>query len=58
VGEKKAVVCHFEQSVKEVANAIVNSPSGLLHIMGQETGKFEGLITLHDLLRAQTAVAE
>jgi CIC family chloride channel protein len=55
---EKAVACHSGQCVREVANTIVDSPSGMLLIIMEESGKIAGLITLHDLLRAQTAVAE
>jgi len=42
--------------VREVAAKIVDSPSGLLIVVGQNGG-VNAVITLHDILRAQTNFA-
>ncbi|MBL9203742.1 MAG: chloride channel protein [Opitutaceae bacterium] len=47
-----AVTCSPATSVREVATKIVNSPSGII-ILTDPTENVLGVITMHDLLRAQ-----
>ena len=54
-----AVGCRPDTPLREVATLIVNSPSGLL-VLQNETGERSpviGVVTLHDILRAQMAFA-
>jgi CIC family chloride channel protein len=50
-----AVVCRPDSSLREVADLIVGSPSGLLVLLDVtgKDGRVVGLITTHDILRAQ-----
>ncbi len=51
-----AVTCSPATPVREVANKIVNSPSGLIIVIDQAEVVI-GVITMHDLLRAQMGFA-
>jgi CIC family chloride channel protein len=53
-----AVVCSPEQSVHEVGNKFLDSPAGVIVVMNEGTGAPSGIITLHDLLRAQAAILD
>jgi chloride channel protein, CIC family len=46
-----------DTSIREVAARIVGSPSGLLVVLDRPDGSVVGVITMHDLLRAQLAFA-
>jgi len=53
-----AIVIEPETSLNDVQNALFESPTGLLLVRGVgQDGRF-GLVTIHDLLRAQQAAAE
>ena len=52
-----AVTCPAETSLKEAGRLIVNSPSGILVIVDGAGGVI-GLVTLHDMLRAQMSFAQ
>lgn len=53
-----AVTCVPGTPVREVADQIVNSPSGLIILQDRlNDGAVIGIITMHDLLRAQMAFA-
>jgi CIC family chloride channel protein len=54
---EKAVTCLPTTPVREVADQIVNSPSGLIVLLDKPEGGVIGVITMHDLLRAQMAFA-
>ena len=47
-----AATCGPATPVREVANKIVDSPSGLVILVNQP-GNVIGVITMHDILRAQ-----
>lgn len=51
-----AVTCAPDAAVREVAAKIVDSPSGLIILVGKNGG-VNALITLHDILRAQMNLA-
>ncbi len=53
-----AVTCVPGASVREVASQIVNSPSGLIVLLDRPDGGVIGVVTMHDLLRAQMAFAK
>jgi len=45
-----------EQTVKEVGNKFVETDLQVLLVIDKETNAIKGIITLHDLIRAQAAV--
>ncbi len=51
-----AVTCPLAASVREIAARIVESPSGLVILVGKNGG-VNAVITLHDILRAQVGFA-
>jgi CBS domain-containing protein len=51
-----ATICSPEQPVREAADRFLESPSGVI-VLVQE-GQLKGIITLHDLLRAQAAILD
>ncbi|HVN71738.1 MAG TPA: chloride channel protein [Desulfomonilia bacterium] len=54
----KAVFCYPDQTVKDVGNKFIESPSGVIVLIDEETGNITGIVTLHDLLRAQASILE
>jgi CIC family chloride channel protein len=54
----KAVLCHREQTVKDVGDKFIESPSGCIVVVDEKTGEITGIVTLHDLLRAQASLLE
>jgi CIC family chloride channel protein len=53
-----AVVCGPDQPVHEAAERFICSTLGFIVIVDDSTGKVSGILTLHDVLRAQAAVTE
>jgi len=53
-----AVTCYPDQTIRELADKFILSPSGVLVVIDEHTKKVLGMLTLHDLLRAQAAVVE
>lgn len=53
---RKAVTCHPDQTVREVGDMFIESPGNVLVVVAREDGGVRGIITLHDLIRAQAAV--
>ncbi|MBN1309272.1 MAG: chloride channel protein [Chitinispirillaceae bacterium] len=54
----KPVTCHPRQTIREVCDKFIESPSGVMAVIDPHTGRFIGIITLHDLLRAQAAALD
>ena len=54
----EATVCRDSQSIRESADRMVRTSSGRAVILDPDTGQVRGLMTLHDLLRAQARVTE
>ena len=54
----KAVICSANASLREVQNRLMESTTGMVLIRTAHDGPVEGLLTLHDLLRAEMAAAE
>ena len=52
------IVCAPTQPVHTAANMMIESPVGMLLLTDPSTGSIAGLITLHDLLRAQVSMSE
>jgi len=53
-----AVVVQPETSLNDVQNALFESPTGILLVQGVGKDGGYGLVTIHDILRAQQAAAE
>jgi CIC family chloride channel protein len=51
-----AVTCFPDQTVREVGNKFIESPSNIVVVIGRESAEVVGIITLHDLIRAQAAI--
>ena len=49
-------VCYADQTVKEVGNKFVESAANILMVIDRNTNSMAGIITLHDLIRAQAAI--
>lgn len=50
--------CFEDETIKEIGNRFLESPATMLVVVGRDDGLIKGLITLHDLIRAQVAVEE
>ena len=48
-----AVVCTSEARVREVQRLLLESPTGLVVLREADDGRVAGVVTLHDLLRAE-----
>ncbi|HPO11810.1 MAG TPA: chloride channel protein [Candidatus Hydrogenedentes bacterium] len=53
-----AVTCYPDQTIQELADKFILSPSGILVVTDEADGTLLGILTLHDLLRAQAAVLD
>ena len=54
----EATVCPETMTIREAADRMVQSTSGRAVILDPATGAVRAILTLHDLLRAQTRVTE
>ena len=54
----EATVCSPELSLREVEMQLIESKTGFLLLQGKTDGPLVGILTLHDILRAQQAAAE
>ena len=52
-----APICRREATVREVQSLLIDSPEGIVVIVAGVDGRVIGLVTLHDLLRAETTFA-
>lgn len=55
---EEAVTCHPDQSVREIADRFIESPSGVMVVVDKDGSTVVGIITLHDLLRAQASIID
>jgi CIC family chloride channel protein len=53
---KKVVTCFPDQSVREIGDKFIESPANVLVVVDRESEAIRGIITLHDLIRAQAAI--
>jgi CIC family chloride channel protein len=53
-----AVTCAPGQTIRELQSLLIESAALMVILLDEPDGKILGLITLHDLLRAEVAVAE
>ncbi len=51
-------ICSPDQTVHEVGDRFLESPAGVIVLADPKTGAVTGIITLHDLLRAQASFLE
>jgi CIC family chloride channel protein len=52
----KAAFCYPEQTIREIGKKFVESSAFVLVVVDRETKAVKGIITLHDLIRAQAAI--
>lgn len=50
--------CQRKETIREVQIKLIDSPTGMVCVLDREEGSVIGVITLHDLLRAQTALVD
>jgi CIC family chloride channel protein len=53
-----ATTCSREQSIQDLQRLLIESTSQLVLVLDREGGKVIGLVTLHDLLRAEASMAQ
>lgn len=53
---QEVMTCRPEQPVREIGDTFLASPLNVLVVVDGESGDVRGIITLHDLIRAQAAV--
>ncbi len=53
---RPAATCTPDQTVREVGDKFIESPTNILIVVDREDGRVVGIVTLHDLLRAQAAI--
>jgi CIC family chloride channel protein len=51
-----AITCYLDQTVREIGNKFLESPANILIVLDRNDKSIRGIITLHDLIRAQAAV--
>lgn len=52
----RAVTCFPDQPLSEVGNKFIESPVNVLVMVGRAREEIQGIITLHDIIRAQAAI--
>ena len=55
---ESAVTCHNEEKLRNIENKFIQSTTGMVIVVGKDDTSIAGLLTLHDLLRAQAAIME
>jgi CIC family chloride channel protein len=53
-----AGTCRPDQTIREIGNAFIDAPYPVLIVVDGESGAVLGIMTLHDLIRAQAAVQQ
>jgi chloride channel protein, CIC family len=53
-----ARTCRLSETIRESQGRLIESKTGMIALSNQDDGKALAVVTLHDLLRAQLAVAE
>ena len=54
----EATICQADLSLRDVEMKLIDSKTGFLLLQAQADGPLMGILTLHDILRAQQAAAE
>jgi CIC family chloride channel protein len=52
---QRIATCYPDQTVREIGDKFIESGGTVLVVIGREDGSIRGIITLHDLVRAQAA---
>ncbi len=55
---QKAILCQPDQTIQEVGNKFVETSSGVIVVVDQTNRNIVGIVTLHDVLRAQASIME
>lgn len=55
---QKTVTYFPDQTVNEIGDKFIASPVNVLVVVDREDGSIKGIITMHDLIRAQVAMTE
>jgi CIC family chloride channel protein len=53
---QNVVTCFPDQTVREIGDKFIESPNNVLIVVGRDSGGIQGIITLHDLIRAQASI--
>lgn len=53
-----ATSCLPDMTVGDVSNEIIETPCGFMIVYDNQTGNITGIVTLHDLLRAQASILD
>jgi CIC family chloride channel protein len=53
-----AIVCYDDDKLRNIENKFIQSTTGMVIVLSKKDSSMGGLITLHDLLRAQAAMME
>jgi CIC family chloride channel protein len=53
-----AVTCLSNHTIRELQSLLIESTALMVVLLDQPKGKILGLITLHDLLRAEVSIAK
>jgi len=53
-----AITCLRGQNIRDLQQLLIESPTQCVVVLDREGGKVVGLVTLHDLLRAQASMAQ
>jgi CIC family chloride channel protein len=53
-----AAICHSDETLRNIENKFYQAPTGMIIVVDKDDFSIIGLITLHDLLRAQAAIIE
>ena len=48
----------MQTSIRDISQFIIDSPSGIAILTEDDSPEIAGLVTLHDLLRAQADISE
>lgn len=51
-----AVTCRPDQTIRDVGNKFIESPHGCIVVLDETSERITGIVTLHDLLRAQASI--
>ena len=52
----RALTCHPDQTVREIGDKFIESPANILVVVDRDREAVVGIVTLHDLIRAQAAI--
>jgi CIC family chloride channel protein len=55
---ESAVTCLPHQTIRELQSLLIESSSLLVIVLDEPKGRMLGLVTLHDLLRAEVNIAK